>query len=122
MTPLVLKSYLIVYGNKFWCTLIRADSLTFFLGPICLQAYCRLIKLTTVIIMFPGKCLCTVRSACKKDVDRAVLSAKAAYQKWRTYSGMERGVVLRQTARIIRVCSRSGMEAGREKEGGVGRR
>ena len=44
----------IVYRNKFMCTLIRTDSLKFFHGPIFYQAYCTLIKSNTVHMIIPS--------------------------------------------------------------------
>lgn len=43
----------------------------------------------------------------EKEVNLAVQDAKAAFQIWRKKSGMERGRVLLEAARIIRVCCRS---------------
>ena len=60
----------------------------------------------------PGQPLCTVRSAGAEDVDRAVLSAKAALQTWSRLSGMERGKILRQTAIVIRVGGSRGKSRG----------
>ena len=53
-----------------------------------------------------------MRSAGAEDMDRAVLSAKAALQTWSRLSGMERGKFLRQTAIIIRVGGSRGKSQG----------
>ena len=49
-----------------------------------------------------GRILCETQGSGKPEVDRAVRSAKKAFNSWSAMSGMERGKVLREAARIIR--------------------
>ena len=51
-----------------------------------------------------GTVLCHTRSSSEEDVDSAVQSARTAYCQWSQTSGMERGKLLYEAARIVRVC------------------
>lgn len=57
-----------------------------------------------ICIMEPatGKILCETQGSGKPEVDKAVQSARKAFTSWSAMSGMERGKVLREAARIIR--------------------
>ena len=57
-----------------------------------------------IYIMEPatGRILCETHGSGKPEVDRAVQSAKDAFNSWSAMSGMERGKVLREAATIIR--------------------
>lgn len=52
-----------------------------------------------------GRAIATFPCSGEKEVDLAVQDAKAAFKVWRQRSGLERGRVLLEAARIIRVCS-----------------
>ena len=49
-----------------------------------------------------GKILCEAKSSGKDEVDRAVRSAREAFDGWSEKSGLERGKILRKAADIIR--------------------
>lgn len=49
-----------------------------------------------------GKIICQTQGSGKQEVDRAVSSAKEAFSSWSKMSGMERGKILREAAKIIR--------------------
>lgn len=49
-----------------------------------------------------GKIICHTQGSGKPEVDRAVSSAKEAFESWSKMSGMERGKILREAAKIIR--------------------
>lgn len=49
-----------------------------------------------------GKIICHTQGSGKPEVDRAVASAKEAFSSWSKMSGMERGKILREAAKIIR--------------------
>lgn len=49
-----------------------------------------------------GKIICQTQGSGKPEVDRAVSSAKEAFSSWSKMSGMERGKILREAAKIIR--------------------
>lgn len=56
-----------------------------------------------------------------EEVDEAIKSARGAYLKWRELSGMERGRVMLEAARIIRVIVKHDREnnhmiVGQQKE------
>ncbi|CAH3041066.1 unnamed protein product [Porites lobata] len=57
-----------------------------------------------IYIMEPatGRILCETHGSGKPEVDRAVQSAKDAFNSWSAMSGMERGKILREAATIIR--------------------
>lgn len=57
-----------------------------------------------IYIMEPatGKILCETQGSGKPEVDRAVESARKAFNSWSVISGMERGKVLREAAKVIR--------------------
>lgn len=58
-----------------------------------------------IYIMEPatGRILCETQGSGRLEVDRAVQSARQAFNLWSVMSGMERGKVLRGAAKIIRV-------------------
>lgn len=58
-----------------------------------------------IYIMEPatGRILCETQGSGRLEVDRAVQSARQAFNLWSVMSGMERGKVLREAAKIIRV-------------------
>lgn len=64
-------------------------------------------ELTRLFPIFTGRVIATFACSGEKEVNLAVQDAKAAFQIWRKKSGMERGRVLLEAARIIRVCCRS---------------
>ena len=49
-----------------------------------------------------GKIICQTQGSGKQEVDSAVSSAKEAFSSWSKMSGMERGKILREAAKIIR--------------------
>jgi len=49
-----------------------------------------------------GNIICHTQGSGKPEVDRAVSSAKDAFSSWSKMSGMERGKILREAAKIIR--------------------
>ena len=49
-----------------------------------------------------GNIICHTQGSGKPEVDRAVASAKEAFSSWSKMSGMERGKILREAAKIIR--------------------
>ena len=57
-----------------------------------------------ICIMEPasGKILCETQGSGKPEVDKAIQSARKAFTSWSAMSGMERGKVLREAAKIIR--------------------
>lgn len=57
-----------------------------------------------IYIMEPatGKIRCETQGSGKLEVDRAVQSAREAFSSWSVMSGMERGKILREAAKIIR--------------------
>lgn len=57
-----------------------------------------------ICIMEPasGKILCETQGSGKPEVDKAVQSARKALISWSAMSGMERGKILREAAKIIR--------------------
>ena len=57
-----------------------------------------------IYIMEPatGKILCETQGSGRLEVDRAVESARQAFNLWSVMSGMERGKILREAAKIIR--------------------
>lgn len=57
-----------------------------------------------ICIMEPasGKILCETQGSGKPEVDKAVQSARKAFTSWSAMSGMERGKILREAAKIIR--------------------
>lgn len=48
--------------------------------------------------------IATLQCSGENEVHLAVKSAKAAFEIWRKKSGMERGQVLLEAARMIKVC------------------
>lgn len=57
-----------------------------------------------IYVMEPatGNIICQTPGSGKPEVDRAVESAKEAFSSWSKMSGMERGKILREAAKIIR--------------------
>ena len=57
-----------------------------------------------IYIMEPatGRILCETQGSGRLEVDRAVQSARQAFNVWSVMSGMERGKILREAAKIIR--------------------
>lgn len=57
-----------------------------------------------IYIMQPatGQIICETQGSGKLEVDRAVQSARDAFNSWSVMSGMERGKILREAAKIIR--------------------
>lgn len=49
-----------------------------------------------------GQIICQTQGSGKPEVNRAVASAKKAFSSWSKMSGMERGKILREAAKIIR--------------------
>lgn len=64
-------------------------------------------ELTQPFPVFTGRVIATFTCSGEKEVNLAVQDAKAAFKIWRKKSGMERGRVLLEAARIIRVCCHS---------------
>lgn len=58
----------------------------------------------TPLPAFPGRVIATFSCSGEKEVNLAVEDAKAAFNIWRQKSGLERGRILLEAARIIRVC------------------
>lgn len=76
----------------------------------------------TPLPAFLGRVIATFSCSGEKEVNLAVEDAKAAFKIWRQKSGLERGRILLEAARIIRVCfpfSPSG-RAGCPSEGAAG--
>ena len=49
-----------------------------------------------------GKILCETKGSGKLEVDRATFAAREAFATWSKMSGLERGKILREAARIVR--------------------
>lgn len=49
-----------------------------------------------------GRIICQTQGSGKPEVNRAVDSAKEAFSSWSKMSGMERGKIMREAAKIIR--------------------
>lgn len=65
---------------------------------------CQQCEITLEFPVFIGRVIATFTCSGEKEVNLAVQDAKTAFKIWSKLSGMERGRILQEAARIIRVC------------------